>query len=618
MKRARAIWLLLVLMACGRTPLDELPALKGATAPDAGPGTPGGTGGAPSTGGAPGTGGAPDTGGAPGTGGAPATGGAPGTGGSPPPDAAPDVAPDAPPPPPRVACPPGMTTRPRRDVHLQGLVRPATGWQASWTVVAAPSNSAVSRASVSGTSLDFVPDVTGDYSLRFQASDARGNSDSCQVAVSARALPPLVFCPRDTSVTVNAAVMLTGQAKDDDGPVTLRWSVSPATATLSPVDGFTTRFLAAQTGSYAVTLTATDIDGATSACTTSVQVLPAPLVMCPPSGGKFVRLREAIFQVNLDPSRVLSTRWFLIKRPAGSQAEPNPGNSLFTIVKPDQLGEYVLGFAARVSESVEIGCQTTFTAVSEPPSIDCSDIDTRPLTDTDVTATTSDNGEIVRWEWSLDSQPPGSAVRPMFPMGDTFTFKPDLAGDYKFTLKVTDDEALTASCSFAVHALAEEGLRVEMFWDTADTDMDLHLLSPVAKRWFDEDTNQDCFYSNCIDTPPNWSDPTTAADDPHLDIDDTDGFGPENINVDQPAAGVYRVGVHGYSGFAKQVTVRIYCGGSRLEPRATLGPIPLSESQVWKVADVEIFNDGRCQVKSLAQPDGSPTIVSRGQAEMSR
>jgi hypothetical protein len=412
--------------------------------------------------------------------------------------------------------------------------------------------------------------------------------------------------------------MLTGDAKDDDGPVKLRWSVSPATATLSPADGATTRFLAHQTGTYLVTLTATDLDGAASSCTTSVRVQSAVMATCPPSGEKYVRLREATFSAKLDSPRVLSARWTLTRRPAGSQAEPSPTNGLFTDIIPDQLGEYLLEFVGRSPDGVEARCETAFTAVSEPPSLDCTDVDTRPLVDTDLAASVSDNGDIVRWVWSLDSQPPGSAARPMFPMGDAFTFRPDLAGDYRFTLKVTDDESLSASCSFSVHAAAEEGLRVEMFWDTRDTDMDLHLLSPVAKRWFDENTGQDCFYSDCTGTSPSWSDPNSDADDPHLDIDDTDGFGPENINVDRPAPGVYRVGVHAYSGFANNVTVRLYCGGSRLEPRATLGPIALTEDQVWKVADVAITADGRCQVTSLASSAGVPEVVPRVQAELSR
>jgi hypothetical protein len=148
--------------------------------------------------------------------------------------------------------------------------------------------------------------------------------------------------------------------------------------------------------------------------------------------------------------------------------------------------------------------------------------------------------------------------------------------------------------------------------------MDLHLLSPAAKRWFDNDTKQDCFYSTCHDDTPAWSSPASDADDPHLDIDDTDGFGPENINVDQPAPGIYRVGVHSYSGTAEKLTIRLYCGGSRLEPRVTLGPISLEVDKVWKAADVEITADGGCQVRSLALPGGLPNVVPRPEAEQSR
>jgi hypothetical protein len=331
-----------------------------------------------------------------------------------------------------------------------------------------------------------------------------------------------------------------------------------------------------------------------------------------------VRLRSATFAARADGTRPVRARWQFLKRPAGSQAQPEPADGFFTDVIPDRLGEYLLEFVARGLDGVETRCETTFFAVSEPPTLECTDIDTTPLTATDVAVVSSDNGDIVRWEWSLLSQPPGSAAQAMFPSGDSFTFKPDLAGDYTFAVKITDDEDLSAQCKLTVHAAAEEGLRVEMFWDTKSTDMDLHLLSPKAKRWFEEETGEDCFYSNCTGMPPNWGNPATDRDDPSLDIDDTDGLGPENINVVRPVPGVYRVGVHGFSGGANKVTVRIYCGGSRLEPRATLGPEKLAEEQVWKVADVELFADGRCEVRKLALPDGTPNIVPRLQAERGR
>ena len=541
-----------------------------------------------------------------------------GTGGvvPPPPDAGIDV-PDAREDPPRVTCPASMNVLPRRLVSLHGMVRGPARFQASWQVLVSPPNSGVSRGPTTGTTFNFVADVAGTYSLRFEARDVLGASDACLVTVQARAVPPMVFCPRDTSVVTDRELVLTGTARDDDGGVRFRWTVVPA-ASLLPPDAATTRFRAARPGTYIVTFTATDIDGAEASCSTSVRVFAAPMAMCPPSGQKFVRMRPAAFTARADGTGGAAGRWALIKHPTGSQAQPQPPSGFFTEVTPDVLGEYLLEFVVRSPDGVDARCQTSFVAVGEAPALKCPEIETTPLTDTEVMVGVSDNGSIVRWDWILAGQPSGSAARVMFPMGDTFTFRPDLAGTYAFALTVTDDESLSTSCKFVVNAAAQEGLRVEMFWDTADTDIDLHLLSPTAKVWFDETTHQDCFYANCTDSRPRWG---TAGeeDDPHLDLDDTDGFGPENVNLDKPAPGIYRVGVHAFSGLdTTRATVRIYCGDSRLEPRTTLGPVALAQDQLWKVADVEIFADGRCLVRRVANPDGSAAVVTRAEAESAR
>ena len=85
-----------------------------------------------------------------------------------------------------------------------------------------------------------------------------------------------------------------------------------------------------------------------------------------------------------------------------------------------------------------------------------------------------------------------------------------------------------------ISALSDEGLRVEMFWSTPNTDMDVHVMDPAGTRWF---TALDCNYSNCRGgTGLPWGDAGTV-DNPRLDIDDTNGYGPENINITRAAAG---------------------------------------------------------------------------------
>ncbi len=247
------------------------------------------------------------------------------------------------------------------------------------------------------------------------------------------------------------------------------------------------------------------------------------------------------------------------------------------------------------------------------------EVETPPLTSVEITGTAEDDGEIVSWAWRRVERPDGSAARRPDPANrPTTTFTPDIVGVYLLELTVTDDDRMTATCQTRVIAAATEGLRIEMFWDSDGTDMDTHLLNPGARRWYNDD---DCYYANCTGGRLEWGDPG-ADDNPSLDIDDTDGFGPENINIDEPENGTYRVGVEAYSGTARQVTVRIYCGGSTTEPRATVGPVALSggrggrDDDFWRVADVEI-RGGSCTVTELLR-DGAPDIRPETSTTMSR
>jgi hypothetical protein len=320
-----------------------------------------------------------------------------------------------------------------------------------------------------------------------------------------------------------------------------------------------------------------------------------------------------------DDDRVVAVRWTVIRRPPGSESQPIPAEAVMTSYLPDRAGDYVLELSARDGDGLEGRCQIHFTAVFEPPVLSCAAVETRPLRDTALTAVATDNGMIVAWQWLLLAAPAGSAARPALPAnGPMFSFRPDLAGEYIFLVTATDDEDLSASCSVVVRATAEEGLRVEMFWNSDATDLDIHLLSPAATSWFGQANEQDCNFVTCLNESPRWGNPDRTDDDPHLDLDAKDGYGPENINIDRPAPGVYRVGVHAVNGEASQVTVRLYCGGSRFEPRATLGPAALAEGQFWRVADVEVTADGRCEVRPLAGASGGADINSRPDAESRR
>lgn len=85
-------------------------------------------------------------------------------------------------------------------------------------------------------------------------------------------------------------------------------------------------------------------------------------------------------------------------------------------------------------------------------------------------------------------------------------------------------------------------LRVSVGWDTNGTDLDLHLVRNGGAPFTMPD---DCYYANLT---PDWGQSGVAVDDCRFELDDLDGFGPEVVAIDAPAAGTYDVYVHYYDG----------------------------------------------------------------------
>jgi hypothetical protein len=73
-----------------------------------------------------------------------------------------------------------------------------------------------------------------------------------------------------------------------------------------------------------------------------------------------------------------------------------------------------------------------------------------------------------------------------------------------------------------------------------------------------------------------------SAGDPHLDIDDLTGYGPENINVDALPAGEFLLGVNVYTstGLTTNVSGSLRYGSS---PARSFGPFPMDSATVrWR------------------------------------
>ncbi|MCB9729215.1 MAG: choice-of-anchor D domain-containing protein [Deltaproteobacteria bacterium] len=231
---------------------------------------------------------------------------------------------------------------------------------------------------------------------------------------------------------------------------------------------------------------------------------------------------------------------------------------------------------------------------------------------------------IAAWHWQVD---PPEGVAPAFSPHDGSpepTFEANVAGTYRFTLTVEDiDGVPSAEAAVAVvQVIPDEAIHVELLWETpgdpdptdegpeAGADLDLHFVHPYAPGdgWFD--VPFDCYWFN---PHPNWAALAPQVDDdPGLDRDDTDGAGPENLNLSIPEAGLaYRVGVQSWAdhGFGASVaTVRVFIYGE-LTYEASC---PIGGQDLWDAARIlwpsgEVVPTGgvgACVTTPDAIPDG--------------
>lgn len=206
--------------------------------------------------------------------------------------------------------------------------------------------------------------------------------------------------------------------------------------------------------------------------------------------------------------------------------------------------------------------------------------------------------DILEYQWNLVERPQGASndfSRGAASYDNMYGFVPDMAGQYVAELKVMNDRCVVSDpCQVTFDARPNENLWVEMFWSRPGDDMDLHL---IRNHGYPE-SSDDCYYGNCIDDEWHdleWGSPATAADDPFLDLDDIENVGPENINIEAPANGVYTVTVHDFPGSVVQgsndVTVRIYLNGEMLynETKAISGEDSFTDFAMirWPQASVE-------------------------------
>lgn len=529
-------------------------------------------------------------------------------------------------------------TAPGRAVDLRARLPEGALTKGVWSLIEQPNASKGSVLFQDAIRATITPDVTGHYELQFRGRSEGGALVTCSVEVIAIAGAPAAICPRHTfSIPANTTIMLEGASFDAEGGVrTYRWEIEQkpagASVALKVIETGRARLEADTRGTYRIALIVTDEGGNSDRCTFEVRVLGAPRLECT-ARSVTGRTREPteLHVTHIGGAPVEDSQWKIAGAPPDADAHLKPTGDLTATLMADRPGIYRIDLRARDRGGHTARCRFRVLVKPTPPDAVCPDVvRTEPRTETQVGGRVVDDGRIVSHEWRIEATPPGSAAPPVSPRDALETsLRPDIAGNYRLRLAVTDDDGNTDACTTIVRAVAREGLRVEMFWNTEGTDMDLHLLHPEAEAWFG---GLDCYFDNCTTVTREWF-AQGPADNPSLDIDDQDGFGPENINIQKPVPGTYRIGVDQFSGSASAVVVRVFCPSGSHEPKATFGPVALQEGReechvspfdddgdecFWRVADVTITEQGTCEIEDLARGNGEPNIQWGGYAHQER
>ena len=178
-----------------------------------------------------------------------------------------------------------------------------------------------------------------------------------------------------------------------------------------------------------------------------------------------------------------------------------------------------------------------------------------------------------------------------------------------------EDELAATAC------MPTAGLSIELMWDTPNdqnqtdmngTDVDLHLRHPNSRSWMWDDP-LDCYFAS---PNPDWGEARDLSDNPRLEIDDTNGRGPELIVLDRPqntssfAGGVngtpYTVGVHYY-----RATLSLFDGMDAWVTSTATVRILVDGEVIYEASQVLNGTNELWEVAQIFWEDGVATVVRR-------
>jgi hypothetical protein len=331
----------------------------------------------------------------------------------------------------------------------------------SWSLTK-PSGSAAALSSTSSAQPKFVVDKAGLYVASLTVNDGTVSSASSSVTITTGNTAPVANAGASQSVPLAATVHLDGSASSDfDGnPLTYSWAItsvpSGSSAALSGASSVRPTFVADKTGTYLVQLIVNDgmVNSVASIMTVST-VNTQPVAFAGAS-----RTVPAGTSVQLDGSgssdadgNVLSYRWALISRPAGSAASLSSSTAVRPTFTADVAGIYVAQLIVRDSQSVSAPSTVTISSQNTAPVANAGAAQNVTAGTTvllDGTKSTDVNGDKLSYAWSLLNKPAASTAVLSDATVPNPYFVADKAGDYVLQLIVNDGVAYSAPATVTI------------------------------------------------------------------------------------------------------------------------------------------------------------------------
>lgn len=200
--------------------------------------------------------------------------------------------------------------------------------------------------------------------------------------------------------------------------------------------------------------------------------------------------------------------------------------------------------------------------------------------------------------------------------GSVFVLSYDADGDFEAELPVDSGsntiqlqilseagDYYTTNVVSVIVTLERLDFRVVLTWDKGDsTDIDLHMFKAPASSRINADyltwENNGFPHVGWYEKIPGTFGPTPERN-PFLDIDNTEGYGPETIVFQEASAGTYHIWVHTY--FLREdtggtnATVRIYLNGEVYEFKKRL----VTDWSTWEVATITIPSNQVTSIDAL-------------------